>query len=31
VKPNPTQNLTATTLPKRMVDNMIERRLGLKT
>ena len=30
VTPSPMQNLMATTLPKRMVDNMIARRLGLK-
>lgn len=28
--PNPIQNLMATTLPKRVVDNMIASRLGLK-
>jgi len=31
VAPNPMQNLLALALPKRMVDNMIARRLGLKT
>ena len=30
VTPNPIQNLLVTTLPKRMVDNMIAGRLGLK-
>ncbi len=30
VTPNPIQNLMVTTLPKRMVDKMIARRLGLK-
>jgi hypothetical protein len=30
VAPNPVQNLMATTLPKRFVDNLIARQLGLK-
>jgi len=30
VTPNPVQNLMALTLPKRAVDGMIARRLGLK-
>jgi NAD(P)-dependent dehydrogenase (short-subunit alcohol dehydrogenase family) len=30
VTPNPIQNLVVTTLPKRMVDRMVARRLGLK-
>ncbi len=31
VTPNPVQNLIAVTLPKRIVDDLIARRLGLKT
>ena len=30
VTPNPIQNLVVTTLPKRMVDTMVAKRLGLK-
>jgi hypothetical protein len=30
VTPNPVRNLMFNTLPKRMVDNLVARRLGLK-